>query len=48
MWFGGRDDSAISLASMSDAGNTYCGRDLVIEEDAVVATAETEAGLRRL
>ena len=43
-----RDGSAISLASMTDAGDFYRGLIPVIEEDAVVATPETEAGFRRL
>ena len=38
-----RDDSAISLASMADASDFCRGLAPVIEEDAVVATAETEA-----
>jgi hypothetical protein len=43
-----RDDSAISLASMADARDFYGGLVTVIEEDAVVSTAETETGFRRL
>ena len=43
-----RVDSAISLASMADAGDFYRGLVPVIEEDAVGATAETESGFRRL
>lgn len=42
-----RVDSAISLASMADAGDFYGGLFSVIKEDAVVATAETKAGFRR-
>ena len=42
------DDSAISLASMADAGDFYRALVPMIEEDAVVATAETGAGFRRL
>ena len=43
-----RDDSAISLASVADAYDFYRGLVPVIEEGAVVATAEPEAGFRRL
>ena len=42
-----RDDSAVSLASMADAGDLYRGLVPVIEEDAIIATAETKAGFRR-
>ena len=40
--------SAISLASMPDASDFYGDRVPEIEEDPVVATAETKAGLRQL
>jgi hypothetical protein len=41
-------DSAISLASMADTRDFYCGLVPVIEEHAIIATAETKAGFRRL
>jgi hypothetical protein len=43
-----RIDSAVSLASMADAGDFYGGLVPVVEEDAIIATAETKAGFRRL
>ena len=42
-----RADSAVSVASMAVAGDFYRGLVPLIEEDAVVATAETKAGFRR-
>ena len=42
-----RVDSAISFASMADAGDFYGGLTPVIEEDTVIASAETETDLRR-
>jgi hypothetical protein len=42
-----RVDSAISLAPMADAGDVYRGLVPLVEEDSVIAAAETKAGFRR-
>ncbi len=46
-WLERRVDLAVSLAPMTDAIDLYCGLVPVIEEDAIIATAEPKNGFRR-